>query len=222
MSVSHTVYVRREQVPTREAWMRGIAQHSFPLELDAGFDPAHAAGKVPCQYAGAPAGFEYAIAPAVVADAALRTRVGARDTMVSFVTHARMADLSAATIAAAVLATIADGVMWVDTTGEVCESPLEMASDFAGEREIAPEPPPAAPTSVAVDLATRVVFRGKALTTVETVEDPPRRFTVKVAVGDGDVRIVAVWQHPVGSATVHRLRAGDTTFELDPRGAPTA
>ena len=220
MSVSQTVYVRRDQLPNREGWMRGIAKHDFPLELDAEFDPTRATGTVPCQYAGAAAGFEYEIAPAAVDDDALRKRIGARDTAVSFITHARMADLTAATIAAAVLATIADGVMWVDAASEVCESPLDMARDFAGRRDEEPAAPPAEPTSQAVDLPTKVVFRGTALATLATLEDPPRRFTVKVPVGDGDVRILAVWQHPVGSATVHRLRAGDATFELDPRGVP--
>jgi hypothetical protein len=227
MSVTQTVFLVRAKLPTREAWAIALKEHGFALEIDPAFDPAGSEGYVPCSHAGEDAGFEYAVA---AADAyleeqklpQLRTKLNGRDTAVSFVTHSRLADLKAAMIAAGVLGTIADGLLWSDEAGELIEEPLALARVIVAETD-APVAPPAEPRSIKVELATRVVFRGNALTTLQTLEATPRRFTVKVGIGDAaEVHILALWEHPVGAATVHLLRAGDKTFELDPKGASSA
>ncbi len=205
-----------------------VKQHAFALELDVSFDPASHQGYVPCSYRGGEAGFEYLTA--TVAEylaeqdrpqlAELRGALGDRDLAVSFLTRSRLADLKAATIAGAALATIADGLFWSDEADVLCGEPLALARD----PEAVPQPPPPAapgePESVAVDLATRVVFRGDALTMLASVEETPRRFTVKVAVGEVEPRILALWTHAIGAPTVHRLRIGDDVHELDPKGLP--
>jgi hypothetical protein len=224
MSVTQTVFLSRAKLPTREAWSLAVKEHGFALELDPAFDPASSEGYVPC--AGEEAGFEYAIAAADAYLAEqelgkLRDQLNGRDIAVSFVTHSRLADLKAAMIAASVLATIADGLFWSDEAGELVDEPLALARVVGAETD-APSTPKTEPRSIPVELATRVVFRGNALTTLQTLEATPRRFTVKVGVGDAEVQILALWEHPVGAATVHLLRVGDKRFELDPKGASSA
>ncbi|MDB4956222.1 MAG: hypothetical protein JWO36_3791 [Myxococcales bacterium] len=222
MSVSQTVFLARSKLPTREAWLQAIRAHGFELTFDASFDPATDDGHLPCVYRGAEAGFEYFTgdANAYLLEqelGELREQLGGRDFAVSFVTRSRMEDLKAASIAGAVLVVIADGLLWSDEAGEFIDAPLQHAHDL---EPVFLETAPAAPqvTSAAVDLAARIVFRGQALTTLETLEAVPRRFTAKVAAGAGEVRILALWQQAVGKPTIHRLRIGAATHELDPKG----
>ena len=225
VSVTQTVFLVRANLPTRDAWVRAIKHDGFTLELASSFDPATADGYVPCTHVAAEAGFEYLMATAddylVEQDLTkVREHLDGRDTAISFVTRSSAADLNAATIAAAVLATVADGLFWSDEAGEFLDDPLALARDLDVER-VPAATPPAAPRSVATDLATRIVFRGKAMTTLETIEAVPRRFTVKVGLTGSEARILAVWEHPVGSPTVHRVRMGNSMCELDPKGAPS-
>ena len=224
MSVSHTVFLMRAKLPTRDAWQRALSREGFELVLDPELDPAHDDGYVPCKLAGADAGFEYFVqsVESYLADhdgAERRVRLGGGDIAISFVTHSRVADLHAAMAACAVLATLSGGLVWSDDAGDFIHNPLRAARDIAAEETGRPPPEPAQPHSIATDVAARCVFRGTATTILETLEPTPRRFTVKVGVREPEVRIMAMWQHPVGSSTIHRLRAGDTVHEIDPKGA---
>jgi hypothetical protein len=226
MSVAQTVFLSRTKLPTREGWARALKEHGFRLELDESFDPSNHQGYLPCAYAGEKAGFECLISTTKdhLVEQDLRSlgkKLRGRDTAVSFVTRSSLADLKAATIAASVLAAISDGLLWSDEAGEFVDEPLAHARDTEAEVELPPPPPPTEPRSIEAELATRIVFRGRALTTLESIESTPRRFTVKVAVGNVDARILALWEHPVGAPTVHRLRIGDTIHELDPKGTPS-
>jgi hypothetical protein len=195
------------------------------LVLDPEFDPARNHGYVPCTLAGADAGFEYVVQDieSYVAEqdcADRRARIGKRDTAVSFVTRSRFEDLEAAMAAGAVLATTSGGLMWSDEAGDFIDDPVEAARDLSNPEPPQPPPPPIEPHTIAADLAARCVFRGQAMTILETNEATPQRFTIKVAVGEPEVRIVALWKHPIGRPTVHRLRVSDTLHELDSKGVP--
>lgn len=227
MSVTETVFLVRAQLPTRDEWQRALTQHGFSLVLDRQFDPARREGYVPCTLAGRDAGFEYVLQDieTYVAEqdfADHRAQLGKRDIAVSFVTRSRFEHLQAAMAAAAVLATIADGLMWSDEAGDFMDNVLEAARDLAKEEPPRPPSPTIAPHPIAADLSARCVFRGQTTTTLETNEATPRRFTIRLAVSEPEVRIVALWQHPVGTPTVHRLRVGGIVYELDPKGMPAS
>ncbi len=135
MSVAQTVFLDRARLPTREAWMRALEQHGFGVELDAGFEPSTDEGYIPCVYRGGEAGFEYLVGAATdyLAEQdlpALRDELGARDLAVSFLTHGRMADLQTATLAAAALAALSDGLLWSDEAGEMVDAPLAYAREI--------------------------------------------------------------------------------------------
>jgi hypothetical protein len=138
------------------------------------------------------------------------------------VTRSRFEDLQAAMAAAAVLATTSGGLMWSDEAGDFLDNLIEAAGDFCKAEPPRPPPPPVEPHTIAVDLAARCVFRGQATTILETNEPTPQRFTIKLAVREPEVRIVALGKHPVGSPTVHRLRVGGTLHELDSKGIPAS
>ncbi len=225
MSVTETVFLLRAKLPTRDEWQRALTQHGFFLVFDPEFDPARDDGYVPCTLADADAGFEYFVQEieTYIAEQDCpdrRAQLGTCDTAVSFVTRSRFEDLQAAMAAAAVLATTTGGLMWSDEAGDFMDNLLEAARDFCKAEPPRPPPPPAEPQTIAADLAARCVFRGQAMTILETNEATPQRFTIKLAVGEPEARILALWKHPVGSPTVHRLRVGGTLHEFDSKGVP--
>jgi len=101
------------------------------------------------------------------------------------------------------------------------DSPLAYARDLDAEpARVEVVPVAAAPSSIAIDLGARIVFRGQAISTLETLELVPRRFTVKLGAHDGEARILGLWEHANGRPSIHRLRIGDRIHELDPEGNP--
>ena len=227
MSVTETVFLLRAKLPTRDEWQRALTQHGFSLVFHPEFDPARDDGYVPCTLADADAGFEYFIQDieTYVAEqdcSDRRAQLGTLDTAVSFVTRSRFEDLQAAMAAAAVLATTSGGLLWSDEAGDFVDNLLQTARDFCKAEPPRPPPPPVESHPIAADLAARCVFRGQAMTILETNEATPQRFTIKLALREPEVRIVALWKHAVGSPTVHRLRVGGTLHELDSKGIPAS
>jgi hypothetical protein len=236
MSVSSTTFIAARDLPTAKSWAAAIRSHGFALELPINIDIAQHTGWLPCRYAGEPAGFELSVQRAAeyleeqhVAADDPRQSVCRDDALaLSFVTHSAMRDLVCAEIAGAVLARLAHGKVWSDEAGELMTAAeaLEVAHARAGVVTV-PDGDAAAPaapeaSSVATTLATRVVFRGERTLLLASLEDKPRRFTVRCTADPTgkDVEIVALWEHAVGAATVHKLRVGDELYELDAKGEP--
>lgn len=115
MSVDTYVFLRKDELPTPEAWQAEISAHGFELELDTGFDPETFTGFVPCRYRGGEGGFDYVFAPLELGmlDEAARAVVGLRECVVTLVTRSSLADLACATIASAALCALCGGV-WSD------------------------------------------------------------------------------------------------------------
>jgi len=235
MSVTSTTFIAARDLPTAKAWAAAIRAHGFALALPVNIDIAHHAGWLPCRYADEPSGFELFVRTAaeyldeqhVPADDARRSVCGDDTLAVSFVSHSAMRDLVSAEIASAVLARLGHGKVWSDEAGELMTAAeaLEVAHARAGvvavpEQATAPAAPEA--SSVPTTLATRVVFRGERTLLLASLEDTPRRFTVRCTADPTgkDVQIVALWEHAVGAATVHKLRVGDELYELDAKGEP--
>jgi hypothetical protein len=121
MSISRTVYVRREDVPSPTEWAAAIRAAGFPMEMDTDFDAERFSGFLPCRYEGKEAGFEYFFSE-IREDDEERFElpdVGDRDIGIAFVTHASMRELVTAIIAAAVLCEMADGVCEDEEAGEI-------------------------------------------------------------------------------------------------------
>lgn len=122
MSVSRTVYLRRSNMPTPEAWAKAIRAAGFPIDIDTDFDAESFSGFLPCRYDGQESGFEYfvsTVAERKAEDEGLETTgLGDRDVGVSFVTHSSLRELAAAVAAAGVLCAQADGVLHDEESDE--------------------------------------------------------------------------------------------------------
>ena len=234
MSVTSTVFLAARQMPDAKAWAAAIRKEGFALELPVNVDLRGHADWLPCRYNAEPAGFELTVRPCaeyfteqeVAADDARRTVCRDDSLAISFAVTSVMRDLVAAEIAAAVLATMARGNVWSDEAGQLFSAAeaMEIARARAGVIAVPEDETPKQPEarSVAVTLPVRVVFKGEHTLLLASLEDKPRRFTVKVTADptDKELAIVALWEHPVGAATVHELRVGDEVFALDPKGEP--
>jgi hypothetical protein len=116
MSVDLTVYLQRESMPTPEDWAEAIDELGFPAELDPEFDVDAFSGFLPCTFEDEDAGFEYESGPIeFVDDLELPSEF---DFQVTLSTHSELRELSAAVVCAAVLCTIARGVL-VDLQGDI-------------------------------------------------------------------------------------------------------
>jgi hypothetical protein len=236
MSVTSTTFIAAKDLPTAKAWAAAIRTHGFALALPINVDIAHHAGRLPCRYADEPSGFELFVRPAaeyldeqhVPADDPRRSACSDDTLAVSFVTHSAMRDLVSAEIASAVLAKLGHGKVWSDEAGSLMTAAeaLEVAHARAGvvavPKDDAATPAVPEASSVPTTLATRVVFRGEHTLLLASVEDKPRRFTVRCTADPTgkDIQIVALWEHAVGAATVHKLRVGDEELEFDAKGEP--
>ncbi len=232
MSIGHLVFLRRADMPTPIAWAAAIRAAGFPMELDVDFDVDALAGFLPCTDEGNPAGFEYACER--VADAELdddaRACAGGRDVVVSLVTHGDLRGLATAVAAGATLAGLADGVLWNESAGEAItaraapaharEVIASVRADLAAAAR--PAPPPAGAHVVDVALPARVVFRGAALMSFDTIEPAPRRLNVRLETASlptsDDVEVRSLWQHPTGAVSVRALRIGGALRTFDTKG----
>jgi len=230
-----TVFLSK--LPTTKAWAAAIRKEGFALELPINVELAGHAGRLPCRYGGEPASFELTIRKGVAyldeqrlgPDDDRRAACAGDDALAAtFTTSARddMRDIVSADIAAAMLATLGHGKLWSDDAARLltASEALEVARARAGVVAVPtgegdePAAPPA--TSVAIELPVRVVFKGEHTLLLASLEDKPRRFTVRVTADPAgkELAIVALWEHAVGAATVHKLRVGDEVFELDAKG----
>lgn len=111
MSVQLFVYLREEQLPTRDQWQLAIDSHGIDLTLDQ-FSTREHVGFLPAKLKGSNCGFEYAFQPVdQSATQEMPEQIGDRNKVVSFVTHGgREPDGEAAMLAAAVLTELTNGV----------------------------------------------------------------------------------------------------------------
>jgi len=110
MSVELLVFVHERAMPTSEEWQREISDRSHRLLLET-FDTRTQTGFVPGQFDGEDCGFEYWFSSIDPQDVELFSEaIGDRTHVVTFVWHRDELDAKAATIAASVLAAMANGV----------------------------------------------------------------------------------------------------------------
>src|SRR5687767_3013127 len=102
MSVELAVYLRRERLPTRDAWQQAISANGVDVHLD-DLNTASHTGFWPVKFGNIECGFEYWFdrvgdeEPEEILEA-----IGDRDHRVSFVWHSSLDDCRAASFAAGV------------------------------------------------------------------------------------------------------------------------
>ncbi len=117
MSISRTVYLRRDDLLDPKSWAEAIRAAGFPMELDADFEVETFSGFLPCRYEGKSAGFEYYFATRDAEDFG-PPEIGDRDVAISFVTHSSMRELVTAVIAAATLCEKTNGILVDEESGD--------------------------------------------------------------------------------------------------------
>lgn len=124
MSNHQYAFLRREQVPSREALQASIDALGFNLKIDPEFTPFEDAGFSPCVLDGTPdVGFEVFYAPTaelVGDDSDLTTIAGGRDFSITMTWRGSMKDCAAAMIVSCALAKDFDAV--ISYEGEPPES----------------------------------------------------------------------------------------------------
>jgi hypothetical protein len=122
MSVSVSVFLKDDRLPTPTEWQAAIRGAGFAVELDTDFDPRTFTGFLPATYRGLAAGFEYYLDEvAGTTDLGSERRVAAasgQELYVTLVTHSSMAETLSATLAAAVLAEVTAGTLFDDESDE--------------------------------------------------------------------------------------------------------
>jgi hypothetical protein len=117
MSVELCVFLKKDRIPTYEEWQKAILCADRPLTLES-FSPVDHSGFVPTVLDGQECGFEYFFTPIAEDEFnELATVTEDRNYLASFVWHSSMVDGTAANIAAAALADIADGVFFDPQSG---------------------------------------------------------------------------------------------------------
>lgn len=113
MDIVTRVMLRNDDMPTAQAWQAAIRDQGFDLSLPGDFDPANHAGELRCRIEGAEAAFDYAVRPLDrrgYNEVELRD-LGTRNLIVLFTVRHSLESMGAATIAASMLSTVADGLL---------------------------------------------------------------------------------------------------------------
>ncbi len=109
------VFLRDAALATREEWQAGITDQGFELTLDATLDVRHHTGFSPAVCWGKKSGFEFDLLPAIdIASSynGVSERIGARNLAVSFHWRGNLQESIIVYIASAVLAKLADGILY--------------------------------------------------------------------------------------------------------------
>jgi hypothetical protein len=109
MSNELTVYLARETMPEPAVWARSILERGFDAEMDSDFDVEEFVGFLACRFDGEATGFEYSSGPIeYVDDLELPEEF---DFSVTFTVHGDERELASATVCAAILCALGEGVL---------------------------------------------------------------------------------------------------------------
>ncbi|MBK7908716.1 MAG: hypothetical protein IPJ78_19510 [Gemmatimonadetes bacterium] len=115
MSVSVSVFLRAPQLPSRDEWQRAIDAAGFRVSLHREFNPTVDAGFVGALHDGRAAGFEFYL------DVSAEDSIDGKEALTHramFVTHSALRELVSSVVAAATLASVCNGVLRDDDSGE--------------------------------------------------------------------------------------------------------
>src|SRR5215204_7763181 len=119
MSVEIMVFIESSKMVSPIEWQEAIKENGFDMQIDANFDVVSKTGFLPCTYKGQLAGFEYYYSDENSDDDFEETDdteetdfVGDRDVSITLRTSSRILELMTSVIAAGVLCSITDGVLY--------------------------------------------------------------------------------------------------------------
>ena len=116
------VFVESSKMVSPSKWQEAIKSNGFDMKLDTEFDVVSHTGFLPCTYRGQQAGFEYYYSDEnsdddfeddeEIDDTEEVEFVGNRDASITLSTSSRILELMTSVIAAGVLCSITDGVLY--------------------------------------------------------------------------------------------------------------
>jgi hypothetical protein len=129
MSVDSFVFLRDERLPSVHEWQRALDQTGTGIVIDPTDDLRSHTGYLPARYHGHKTGFEWYYGPAEEISGQLPEAIGDRTHAVDFVTHSDMQELICALVAGAILAKLADGLVFDEESGKFIDGDkaLELA-----------------------------------------------------------------------------------------------
>jgi hypothetical protein len=117
MSVDYFIFVQESCLPTIVEWQRALDDAETGIVLDDVGDLRSHTGYLPARYHGDRSGFEFFFGTAKDVFGSEPQEVGSRSHAIDFVTHSDMQELMCGMIAGAVLAKVADGLVFDEDSG---------------------------------------------------------------------------------------------------------
>ena len=118
MSVDSFVFLQENRLPTIAEWQRALDEEQCGIALEPIKDLRTHSGYLPANYCGHQSGFEWFFGPIAETFGEKPEAVGSRSHAIDFVTHSDMRKLICGMIAGAVLAKLADGLVFDEESGE--------------------------------------------------------------------------------------------------------
>ncbi|MFP2931648.1 hypothetical protein ACLESO_41975 [Pyxidicoccus sp. 3LG] len=181
MSVTHSVFLRTERLPTAAQLNAALEKAKIALRLDPEWNTRDDSGFWPATFQGCDAGFEWRVEPTADAEleAQVRKRVAKQELVVSLVTRADLNQLASAVAVWGVLASLTDGMAYAEESGDFFapDQALELAQE-----QVAQPPPkenPAARVTYPRTLDERLAVTETRRTSHSlSLEDSQRRYVV--------------------------------------------
>lgn len=132
MSADLSIFIKSNELPSKEEWERAIESFGFSLKFSDEFNPVDLQGFLPCKFEGEDSGFEYFCDQIedTVFDVDSSPEIAGKDLCIGFSSSFEQKDLSSAVIAAATLAKITGGVVWIMEGFDTESDPIEMAKQI--------------------------------------------------------------------------------------------
>ena len=118
MSVDSFVFLQEDRLPTIAEWQGALDEEECGIALERIDDLRKHTGYLPASYRGHQSGFEWFFGPVAEVVGDKPEAVGNRSHAIDFVTHSDMRELICGMIAGAVLAKLADGLVFDEESGE--------------------------------------------------------------------------------------------------------
>ena len=142
MSISVSVFLKDDRLPTSIDWQAAIRKAGFAVEMETDFDPRADSGFRPATYRGLTAGFEYNLSQVAAGGLGSKQNQAAAagyELCVELVTHSNMAEMVSAALAAGALAELTGGVLFDDESGEAHAGSAAISWARGVEAEAAPD-----------------------------------------------------------------------------------
>ena len=135
MSVDSFVFFRDVRLPSVQEWQQALDLSGTGIVIDPTVDLRRHAGYLPARYHGHESGFEWYYGPAEEISGQMPEAIGDRTHAVDFVTHSDMRELVCGLVAGAILAKLADGLVFDEESGEFIDGDkaLELARRVEAE-----------------------------------------------------------------------------------------